>query len=56
VEEITKKLAEGGYPFQNMVFEIARSLPFQQRRAELSEKKPEQPKTAQPKAKEIAKR
>lgn len=34
VDGITKKLAADGYPFQSMVFEIARSLPFQARRGE----------------------
>ena len=34
VESITTKLAAEGYPFQSMVFEIARSLPFQSRRGE----------------------
>ncbi len=34
IESITKKLAADGYPFQSMVFEIARSLPFQSRRGE----------------------
>jgi hypothetical protein len=34
VESITRKLEADGYPFQSLVFEIARSLPFQSRRGE----------------------
>ncbi|BDC50263.1 filamin [Bryobacterales bacterium F-183] len=37
VEGINKKLAAENYPFQTMVFEIARSLPFQARRREVSQ-------------------
>jgi hypothetical protein len=36
VETIHKKLSADNYPFQTMVFEIARSLPFQARRREVS--------------------
>lgn len=36
VDEITKNWAEGDYPFQNLIFEVVRSLPFQSRRGELS--------------------
>jgi hypothetical protein len=36
VREITGKLAASGYPFQSIIFEIADSLPFQQRRGELT--------------------
>jgi hypothetical protein len=35
VEEIGRKLAASGYPFQSIIFEIIRSLPFQSRRGEL---------------------
>jgi hypothetical protein len=35
VEEIDRKLAASGYPFQSILFEIVRSLPFQSRRGEL---------------------
>jgi mono/diheme cytochrome c family protein len=34
IESINKKLATENYPFQSMVFEIVRSLPFQSRRGE----------------------
>ncbi|MBI4905943.1 MAG: DUF1592 domain-containing protein [Acidobacteria bacterium] len=34
IDEINRNLAAAGYPFQNLVFEIARSLPFQSRRGE----------------------
>lgn len=34
IESITRKLAAENYPFQTLVFEIARSLPFQSRRGE----------------------
>ncbi|MCC6536435.1 MAG: DUF1592 domain-containing protein [Bryobacterales bacterium] len=60
VEGITRKLSEQGYPFQTMVFEIARSLPFQWRRGEVSKKsvEPASKPAAQPvaKNKEIARR
>jgi hypothetical protein len=32
VEEIQRNLAAAGYPFQSLVYEIVRSLPFQARR------------------------
>jgi len=38
VNGITRKLAASGYPFQTLVYEIARSLPFQSRRGEVSRK------------------
>ena len=49
VEEIDRKLDAAGYPFQTMVYEIARSLPFQSRRGEASklETKPMPKETAQ---------
>ncbi len=34
VDSITKKLAASEYRFQTMMYEIVRSLPFQQRRGE----------------------
>lgn len=40
MEEINRKLAAQGYPFQTMVYEIARSLPFQWRRGEVSKEEP----------------
>ncbi|HMC61844.1 MAG TPA: DUF1592 domain-containing protein [Candidatus Solibacter sp.] len=36
VEQITRNLSASGYPFQTLVFEIVRSLPFQSRRGELT--------------------
>ena len=39
VDEINRKLAANGYPFQSLVFEIVRSLPFQSRRGELTTQK-----------------
>jgi hypothetical protein len=33
-KEITRKLAPAQYPFQQMIFEIVESLPFQSRRGE----------------------
>ena len=49
VDEINRKLSAAGYPFQTMVYEIARSLPFQSRRGEVSknETKPVPKETAQ---------
>jgi hypothetical protein len=35
VLEIDRKLAASGYPFQSILFEIVRSLPFQSRRGEI---------------------
>lgn len=35
VEQITRSLSASGYPFQTIIFEIVRSLPFQSRRGEL---------------------
>jgi hypothetical protein len=37
VNEIQTKLAPANYPFQSIVFEVVRSLPFQSRRAESKE-------------------
>jgi hypothetical protein len=34
VDEITRRLADKGYPFQSMVYEIVHSLPFESRRGE----------------------
>ena len=34
VDELTRKWAEAGYPFQSLVFHIVESLPFQSRRGE----------------------
>ena len=34
VDSITRNLAASGYPFQSIIFEIVRSLPFQSRRGE----------------------
>ncbi len=39
VEEINRNLAASGYPFQSMIFEIVRSLPFQSRRGEYAVQK-----------------
>lgn len=50
VDEIDRKLAAQGYPFQSLIFEIVGSLPFQSRRGELVTTQ----KTAKPK--EIASR
>lgn len=50
VEDITRKLAASGYPFQGLVFEVVESLPFQSRRGELTKNE----KTG--KAKELASR
>jgi hypothetical protein len=36
VDDINRKLAASGYPFQTMIYEIVRSLPFQSRRGELT--------------------
>ena len=44
VDGITSKLEAGGYPFQTMIFEIVRSLPFQARRGELSSQMATKPK------------
>jgi hypothetical protein len=54
VEEINRKLAASGYPFQTMVYEIARSLPFQSRRGEMSQTAP--PTQTPSKPKEVAAR
>jgi hypothetical protein len=35
VDEVTRRLEADGYPFQTLIFEIVRSLPFQSRRGEL---------------------
>jgi hypothetical protein len=35
VDEINRKVAAAGYPFQSMIYEIVRSLPFQSRRGEV---------------------
>lgn len=34
VDEISKKVAAGGYQFQTLIYEVVRSLPFQSRRGE----------------------
>src|SRR5205085_10230476 len=34
VDEIGRKLAPSGYPFQSIIFEVVHSLPFQSRRGE----------------------
>ena len=44
VDEVTRKLEADGYPFQTMIFEIVRSLPFQSRRGELSTQMATKPK------------
>ncbi len=36
VDEITRNWGQAGYPFQSLIFEVVRSLPFQSRRGELS--------------------
>lgn len=36
VDGISRNLAASGYPFQSMIFEIVRSLPFQSRRGEVT--------------------
>jgi hypothetical protein len=38
VDEITRNWAAGEYPFQSLVFEVVRSLPFQSRRGESVQK------------------
>jgi hypothetical protein len=53
VEEINRKVASSGYKFQALVYEIVRSLPFQQRRGEMSKAVPAKP---QEKPKEVASR
>jgi hypothetical protein len=35
-DEIGRKWAESGYPFQSLIFEVVHSLPFQSRRGEMS--------------------
>ncbi|QOY90545.1 DUF1592 domain-containing protein [Paludibaculum fermentans] len=35
IDEIGKKLAADGYPFQTAIFEVVKSMPFQMRRGEL---------------------
>ncbi|MGC4053832.1 MAG: DUF1592 domain-containing protein [Paludibaculum sp.] len=35
IDEIGKKLAADGYPFQSAIFEVVKSMPFQMRRGEL---------------------
>lgn len=50
VDDINRKVAASGYKFQTLIFEIARSLPFQSRRGEVSRNQ-----TA-PKPKEVAQR
>ena len=44
VDEVTRKLEADGYPFQTMIFEIVRSLPFQSRRGELTTQVAAKPK------------
>ena len=45
VEGIQRRLADSGYGFQTLIFEIVRSLPFQSRRGEfLTTEKPAKPK------------
>ena len=44
VDAVTRKLEADGYPFQTMIFEIVRSLPFQSRRGELSTQVASKPK------------
>ncbi|HEY1759573.1 MAG TPA: DUF1592 domain-containing protein [Bryobacteraceae bacterium] len=34
VDEINQRVADAGYPFQTLIFEVVRSLPFQSRRGE----------------------
>jgi hypothetical protein len=36
VDEITRNWSENNYPFQQLIFEVVHSLPFQSRRGELS--------------------
>jgi hypothetical protein len=36
IDEIDRKVAAGGYPFQSVIYETVRSLPFQSRRGETS--------------------
>jgi hypothetical protein len=50
VDEIDRNMAASGYPFQSLIFEIVRSVPFQMRRGEV----PKTQTVAKPK--EIAKR
>lgn len=56
VDEINKKLAADGYPFQTLVYEIARSLPFQSRRGEVSQNPAKPVSETKPKPKEVAAR
>ena len=51
VDQIGRKLAESDYKFQTLIYEVVRSLPFQQRRGDLTTKD-----TPQTKGKEVAQR
>jgi hypothetical protein len=44
LDEITHNLEAAGYPFQTLIFEIVKSLPFQSRRGELSTQMATKPK------------
>jgi len=44
VDAVTRKLEADGYPFQSLIYEIVRSLPFQSRRGELSTQVATKPK------------
>jgi cytochrome c553 len=44
VEEIRRNLEASDYKFQTLIFEVIRSLPFQQRRGELTTQKTDKPK------------
>jgi hypothetical protein len=44
IDEIDRKLAAAGYPFQSLVYEIVHSLPFQSRRGEYSTQRNTKPK------------
>ena len=44
VDQVTRNLQASGYPFQSIIFEIVRSLPFQSRRGELTTQSVVKPK------------
>lgn len=44
VDQMSRNLAAADYRFQTLIFEVVRSLPFQQRRGELTTQKTEKPK------------
>jgi hypothetical protein len=44
VDKIVENVANDGYRFQGLIYEIVRSLPFQERRGEVVSKETEGPK------------